>query len=111
MDEQGALKPAYFSNLPTFIKEQQAKAKGVTPEEEHYNALSKHTGYKQLKAYANSLMEDLERVTDSAMSQGLTWEEIGRNAVVANLAKGLVKRIFERVDDAVEACERKDGVK
>lgn len=104
MDKQ-ALKPSFFSSLPTIVKENEAKNKGITGEELELVALSQSGGWKVLKEYAQSLMQDLDNGTAAAMAQGLPFEEIGRNAVVIDLAKGIVKRILQKVEDAREQAE------
>lgn len=101
MDKQ-AIKPSFFNSLPTIIKEQEAKNKGVTEEELELVALSHSGGWKVLKEYTESLIKDLDNGTAIAMAQGLPFDEIGRNAVVINLAKGIIKRILDKVEDARE---------
>lgn len=109
MKDAQALRPTFFNTLPTLIKEEEAKKAGVTVEERHLYSLVGHQGWEILEDYTQSLLKDLDNVTEAAMAQGLSLEEIGRNALVANLAKGIVKRILEKVQDAKEACEREDG--
>lgn len=109
MADPTAIKPVFFQNLPTFVAEQQAKETGTGDEEQHLHALSTHTGWKIIDQYARDLLKDMDEVTDLSMAQGLPLEEIGRNALVANLAKGVIKRILQKVDDAVEAVERANG--
>ena len=47
----------------------------------------------------------MEEVNRTAMSSGLPFDEIGKNAVVINLAESIVERIINLVDDAKDACE------
>lgn len=101
-----AIRPDFFQNLPTLVKEKQAKERGLTEEEQALYALCMHDGWIILREYAENLISDLESVTDIAMNQGMTFEEIGRNAIVANLAKGVITRILQRVDDARDAVEQ-----
>lgn len=100
-----ALRPTFFSNLPTFVKEKELDKQELTDEEEHLSSLSNHTGWRILKEYSESLIDDLDQVTDLSLAQGLDLAEIGKNAVVANLAKGIIKRILMKVQDAKEAIE------
>jgi hypothetical protein len=109
MSNDTALRPDFFNNLPTVVKQTQAKIKGVTEEEQHLYNLSNSAGWKILEEYARGLIKDLDNVTDMAMAQGLSLEEIGRNALVANLSKGVISRVLQRVEDAVEVCEMSDG--
>lgn len=104
-----ALRPEFFSNLPTIVKEKQASAKTLSDDERFLYSLSQTPGWRIVSEYAQGLLRDLETVTDSAMAQGLSFEEIGRNAIVASLAKGVIIKLLQRVDDAKEAAERPDG--
>lgn len=109
MENKGAIKPNFFQNLPTVVKEQRAKEKGITVDEQALYALSLHDGWLVLREYAQSLIGDLENATELAMNQGMPLEEIGRNAVVASLAKGVITRILQKVEDARETAEEQPG--
>jgi hypothetical protein len=104
-----AIRPNFFNNLPTIIRDQQAKEKGVSEEELQLYALSQSGGWRILREYTDGLLKDLDQVTTTAMQQGMAFEEIGRNAIVANLAKGVITRILQKVEDARDASERPDG--
>lgn len=101
MDKQ-AIKPSFFDRLPTIVKDEELSKKGLTDEERKLYALSQHDGWRVLREYIDSLMGDLDNGTAQAMQQGQPFEEIGRNAVVINLAKGIVNRILQKVEDARE---------
>jgi len=107
MDNKAALRPSFFDTLPTIVKEQEAKRKGLTDEEAVLFALSQHSGWKIVKEYAEDLMRDLDMGTRTALAQGLPFEEIGRNAVVIDLAKGIIRRILEKVEDARDTANEK----
>jgi len=104
-----ALRPEFFNNLPTLIKEKQAQSEVLGDEEKFLYSLSQTAGWRVLKEYTEGLLKDLDEVTNASMAQGLSLEEIGKNAIVANLAKGIIKRILEKVEDAKEAAEKPDG--
>jgi len=100
-----ALRPEFFSNLKTIVEDQKAKAKGVSTEEQLLFSLSNHAGWRILNEYIDNIIRDLDKGTATAMAQGLPFEEIGRNAVVIDLAKGVIKNIQDKVNDAREAVE------
>lgn len=100
-----AMRPSFFNSFPTLIKEEEAKKKGVTQDEQDLYALSQFDGWKILKSYIDDLVKDMDDGTALAMKQGLPFEEIGRNAVVIDLAKGIIKRIVNKVEDARDAVE------
>jgi len=104
-DNQAVRPDSYFSSLPNVIKDEEAKKKGTTEEERALMALSETMGWKILSEYIDRLVEDLDNVSGLAIADGATFEEIGRNTVVVNLAKGVIKRIKDKVADAKEICE------
>lgn len=106
MDKQ-ALRPEFFPTLPTFVKE--AEQPKSSDDERFLYALSQNPGWRVLKEYVDSLLGDLENVTNTSMNQGLTFEEIGKNAIVASLVKGMLTRVIQKVEDAVEQVEKPDG--
>lgn len=109
MNSNQALRPEFFAELPSVVKEQQAKSKGISEEEQHIYAMSQSAGWNLVKQFAKDLIADLERVTEISMQQGLSFEEIGRNALVASLSKGVIMRVLTKVSDAEEAMEKPDG--
>lgn len=98
-----AIKPDFFSNFPIVEKDEERK-KNPTDEEKMLWGLSETSGWKILKGYIEEWMQELDAVNDMAIANGSTFEELGRNALVANLAKGIIKRIVNKVSDAKEAC-------
>lgn len=104
-----ALRPDFFNNLPTVIREKQAKESGVTTEELALSTLSNSDGWNILKEYINEFVEDLNKVNDLAIAQGAPKEQIGENAIVVSLAKGVIKRILDKVEDSRQIVEEKNG--
>ena len=106
MKDSQAIRPgSFFEALPSVVKDIEARKKGLTPEEQEYFVLSQTAGWKQFLKDADLLMRDLDQGTATAMAQGLPFEEIGRNAVVIDLAKGIIKRLIEKVEDAREVVD------
>jgi len=102
-----AIKPDFFTaNMPSIKKDKEAEKKGATVEERHYYSLSRTAGWRQLKEFIGNMVNDLDKLGSKALAQGLSFEEIGRNAVVITQTKDMIKRIINKVDDAVEACEK-----
>lgn len=113
MSEEGkqAIKPSFMTGLPIRADLSTGKPiENIGDEEKHLEALSRHSGWRVLETYIDDLMDELERITDAGMAQGLSLEEIGRNALVANLSKGMIRRIKEKVQDAKEAVDKENGL-
>jgi len=104
--KQGAVKPDFVVNA---AKDEEVKGTGVSDEERHLYNLSQHKGWHILLAYMEDQQNNLELVNAQAIEKGLTFEEIGKNAIVINLAKDFIKRVKDRVNDAKEAVERPNG--
>jgi len=98
-----ALKPTIF-NIEAFKKEENASPT-VTDEERFLYTLSKQKGWEVITEFKGRVFKELEEANRNAMSGGLPFEEIGKNAVVINLAESVVDRILNLVNDAKEACE------
>jgi len=106
MKDYKAVRPdKFFSSLPSVVKDEKAKKKGATEEERALMALSETMGWKILTEYIDRLVDDLDNVNNQAISSGATFEEIGRNTLVVNLAKGIIKKVKDKVADAKEICE------
>jgi hypothetical protein len=107
MKNNQSLKPEIF-HLPSMVEEKQLDKKGVTDEERHLYTLSKSAGWRILGEFIDRIKNDLDGLNDAAIEKGANFEEIGRNALVISLTKGVIKRIVNKVNDAKEACERLD---
>lgn len=92
-------------NIPAL--EEEAKEEGVvTEEEKQFFALSKTRGWKQYRDFMGQLMADLDKINTDAIGKGVSLEEIGRNTVVISLVKDILNRTLQKVEDAVEVCEK-----
>ena len=101
-----AIKPEFRPNI---AKEEEIKTSGATDEEKALYSMSGSKGWTILKEYIDNQIEVLDNINEKAMEAGQNFEEIGKNTVVSNLAKAVIKRILNKVADAKEACERPDG--
>lgn len=105
-----ALKPDFFmSKMPSIMKDKEAGEKGADDDERALYALSQMRGWKILEEYIENIIKDLDRINEKAIESGATFDVIGQNAVVINLAKALINKIPTKVHDAKDACERPDG--
>jgi len=97
-----ALRPVMFPSIPSLDT---VEVKGnPTNEEMALYSLSKSKGWKVFKGIADQVMNDLTNINRQAIATGMSMEEIGRNAVVASLAQGVIERLMNKVQDASEAC-------
>lgn len=100
-----AIKPNFFSNFPILSKEDELAKKGITDEERYLYGMSQTAGWVHFKKTSDQLIEQLDQFVDQAVVDGKSTEEIGQNTIVVSLAKGIVRRLMNLVDDAKEACE------
>lgn len=102
-----AIRPEIF-NLRAFQTEERTDEEVLTDEEKTLAHGSRTAFWKILKKHINNVTEELDQMTMESVSSGASLEEIGRNTVVINLTKGVLRRIFNIVEDAKEA-EGKHG--
>lgn len=103
-----ALKPdTFISQLPTFIKEKQAKAKGVTEEEIQLATLSRTAGWSVLREYMLQLKDEMDKINEQAIASGADFSQIGENTVIITQTKQVLDKIINKVLDAREASEKK----
>lgn len=103
--KEEAIRPSFFT-LPTFIRDEEAVKRGLSDEERVLAAGSNTEFWLALRTRIKTVVDELERVNEQAIAAGIPLEEIGRNTVVINQTKGVLKRIFDFVEDAREAVEQ-----
>ena len=102
-DNKQAVRPNAFFALPSFLRDEEAKKKGLTDEERVLAAGSETEFWRLLKARIDQVVVEMEQINEQAIAQGQSLEDIGKNTIVINLTKGTLKRIFNIVDDARDA--------
>lgn len=101
-----ATKPDYYSRFPSLKQDEEAKKRGATEEERLYYGMYNTAGWKQFTKLAEQLLSELDQSNDMAIASGVSIEEIGKNAIVISLSKGIIKRLLNKVEDSREACEQ-----
>ena len=105
-----ATRPDYFAGIKsTLTSEGELKEKGIDLEDNDLAAMSVHRGWKVLREYIDNMVSDLDNITKAQMQEGKSFEEIGQNAIVTQLAKEFLTKIIHKVDDAKEAVEREEA--
>lgn len=100
-----ALRPDFILNIPSLEKDEKAEKKGATEEERQLYHMSQSSGWVVLNKFLNNLMEELDLGNAQAIESGASFDAIGQNTVIINSTKGIIKRVLDKVDDAIEACE------
>lgn len=104
---QQATRPDFFlSNMPSLVADQKAEEKGATEEERQLYSMARTKGWKIWREYLDNVLEDLDNMASVSIENGADFNVIGQNAVVVNATKAIINRMINRVDDAIEACER-----
>jgi hypothetical protein len=101
-----ALRPNFLTE--SLVKPEVENESLIQDEEKHLYALSKHAGWKVLNDFIESELRTLEDANSTAISSGMSFEQLGYNSVVMDQVKKIVNRIRMRVQDAVEAIEKTD---
>ena len=107
-NSNGALRPEVFSSIPEYVKQEKrvVDMETLTDEEKILAAGAINEFWQILRRRFEDEMITLDRIAESTMSEGKTFEEIGRTALVVNHVKGVVNRIIGIVEDAREAVEQ-----
>ena len=109
MKDDTALRPEIF-NIKGFI-DQKPKDDEFSVEEKILATGAEQIFWKTLKVYFDSSIEQLEQINEEAISQGMSLEEIGRNALVISQVKGVLRKIENVVSDAEEAVNERGETK
>src|SRR3990167_3232853 len=101
-----AIKPNFLINqLPSLQPVKDEEEGGPTDEETKLYSLAKSGGWKILEEYFDNLTEELNQDSEKGMEAGLSFEELGKNTVVVTMTRSIIKKVLDRVQDAVDACE------
>lgn len=104
MKDEKALRPGI--SIPDFIKQENTEDLELSEEEKVFSQGKQTKFWKTLREHFNSQIQQLEQIQDNAIAQGASREQIGENAVVISLTRGVLTKIVNRVEDAREV---KDG--
>ena len=102
-----ALRPDVFiGNLPSLVKQQEADKKGASTEEIQLAAMAESAGWTIFKEFVNEVKEELDQLNEQAIGAGKSKEEIGENAIVISLVKGVINKIINHIEDAKDSCAK-----
>jgi hypothetical protein len=105
-DDTKAVRPDFFANFESLKRNKEAEKKGVSKEEQSYYAMSMSDGWKLFNNTAEQLIQEMESMNDVAIANGASMGEVGKNTIVISLAKGVIRRLINKVVDAKEICEK-----
>lgn len=103
-----AVRPKFINPLIPTEEEVEEQADGPTSEELKLFSLSKNGGWKHFRGVVTEELARLDQINVEAISGGASMEEIGRNTLVITMVKDVINHLFNRVDDAVEACNNEE---
>lgn len=101
-----AIKPDFFAHFESLKRKAVAQKAGVSEEELALYHMSQSEGWQHFNKEVSRLLEEMDALNDAAITTSVTLEDIGRNTMVISLAKGIIKRLVNKVLDAKEVCER-----
>lgn len=103
---QPAIRPDAFVDYRKVIEKAQPETEPELLEEKYLAALAHSDGWQVLNKYIQQLSSDLRNINKQMMERGASFDEIGKNAVVVELADELLTKIIQKVEDARESVER-----
>lgn len=105
--ETAASRPDFYNQFKSIRTKELAKKAKVTDEEMHLYSMSQSAGWGIFNKTVEQLLEELDGMNVRAMENGMSFEEIGRNTIIINYTKGLIKRLTNKVNDARDTVEQK----
>lgn len=105
MKDTKALRPGSFS-FSDFIQEDTQTGLDITEGELLFSKGRQTAFWKELKKHFDNEIRQLDDIQDNAIATGASRDQIGENAVVISLTRGVLKRIVNRIEDAREADEK-----
>lgn len=97
-----AIKPDYFKDYKVLTKKVDDKPIELK-EEQALSDTSETAGWKILNEYIDFLKETLDKIQETSIAGGASFEEIGQKTIVVTLAKSYLDQVVERVVNAKEA--------
>jgi hypothetical protein len=103
-----AIRPTYFNLRDEILKKKidESIKNGSTEDEQQLALMSGTPGWKVLKEFIDNLSNTLESTNRGQIESGLSFEEIGRNAVVIQIVKDIINQITNKVQDAADAINK-----
>lgn len=104
MNNKGALKPDVFASFSDLgVRTPQEKEAENDPDDIALSGIANHEGWTVLNEYIESMKREMDALIQTLISEGGSFEDVGKITVVANLAKEKLYAVQRRVSDAVEA--------
>ena len=99
-----AIKPTFYKELSTVIEK--SDGKDIKEDEQALAYITRFTGWRLLKEYAERLKEELDQMVVQSMESGATAEEIGQRTMVKELAKAVIDKIISKAEYARQAEDK-----
>jgi hypothetical protein len=98
-----------FSVRPFIKQEKFEDVQTLTKDEEILASGAENAFWKTLKKHFDNAILQLDQINESAIANGASRDQIGENTIVISLAKGVLRKIENVVEDAKEAHEGGTG--
>lgn len=98
-----ALRPTF--GMQDFIDTPKPQEEEPTVEEGILAVGAEKVFWKTLKKHFDDQIRAIEQINEAAIASGMSFEEIGRNALVISQVKGVIRKIVDKVEDAKEAAD------
>lgn len=101
-----AIRPSAFIDYKQVVeKVENKKTPDLQVETKHLAQIGNMDGWEVLKTYISELRADLNNLNKQMIGRGASFEDIGKNAVIVELADELLTKIVNKVEDARESVE------
>lgn len=98
-----AIRPTFADFRKLLAEKKVANKPQLEVEEIQLAELTDQPGWDIFEADVEELIKELDQLNEAKIASGGTFEEIGQNFLIINLAKGVIRKALERVHDARNA--------
>jgi hypothetical protein len=107
-----AIHPNYFSEfyIPS-LKPVETTEEKIDDETQSLARLYNNADFKVFTSIVDRVSFELDDLIRQQMASGASYEAIGQSTTVKELAKDVIKRLFNRIGDAYESVESRKGLK
>lgn len=103
-----AIRPDAFVDYRVVIEQSKKTTEDAGEiEQRQLASLANSDGWVVLHAYIKDLETELGNINKTMMERGASFEDIGKNAVIVQLAQELLTKIVQKVDDANDAINKR----
>lgn len=103
--DKTSIKPNYFNEFENLKALHDAKSNVVKkdPDQEALKGLVNNRGWDVFVKRKDELLQELDDQIIALMAEGANYEVIGQKTVIKEILKDIIRRLFNKVEDATQS--------